>query len=118
VPYFKTAERNVKTIVGLLQQMRTAGITAIDVRRSTTDAYFNWMSTQFPRFSWGSRDCHSYYTNAAGHAPFLFPGNFEQFLEFQNEIGLQDFNVIGGTETRNHQANKGEPWITSPARQQ
>ncbi|MGB8221394.1 MAG: NAD(P)/FAD-dependent oxidoreductase [Polyangiales bacterium] len=118
VPYFKTAERNVKTIVGLLQQMRTAGITAIDVRQSTTDAYFTWMSTQFPRFSWGSRDCHSYYTNAAGHAPFLFPGNFEQFLEFHNEIGLQDFNVIGGTETRNHQPNKGEPWIPSPARQQ
>jgi cation diffusion facilitator CzcD-associated flavoprotein CzcO len=118
VPYFKTAERNVKTIVGLLKQMRQAGVTAIDVRRSVTDAYFRWMATQFGQFTWASGDCHSYYVNASGHPPFLFPGNFKQWVELHSKIGLEDFNVVAGTETRNHQPRKKRSWIPSPAKQQ
>ncbi len=94
VPYFKTAEFNVKTIVRLLTEMRGAGVEAVEVSQAATDRYFDWMITQFDQFSWGSRDCTSYYTNAAGHAPFLFPGNFKQWVEFLDEIGLQDFDAI------------------------
>jgi len=104
VPYFKTAERNVRTIVGLLKQMREVGLTAIDVTRSATDAYFDWMVTQFGRFSWGSGDCNSYYVNASGHAPFLFPGDFKQYLEFHSEIGLQDFDAIAQTDAQRNVA--------------
>ncbi|MGB8330200.1 MAG: NAD(P)/FAD-dependent oxidoreductase [Polyangiales bacterium] len=98
VPYFRTAERSVKTIVGLLKQMRQAGVAAIDVRQSLTDTYFDWMGTQFGRFSWGSLDCTSYYRNASGHATFLFPGSFKQYLECQETIALRDFNVIARTD--------------------
>jgi cation diffusion facilitator CzcD-associated flavoprotein CzcO len=117
VPYFKTAERNVKTIVRLLNEMQRAGVKAVDVRRSVTDEYFDWMSTQFGRFSWGSADCNSYYTNAAGHAPFLFPGNFIQHAHFQEQIGLEDFNVVTASENRAPQSSKDRSWMTSPAKQ-
>lgn len=117
VPYFKTAEHSVKTIVGLLQQMREEGVTAMDVRQGVTDAYVRWMATQFKRFSWGSGDCNSYYTNDSGHVPFLFPGNFKQYVEFHRDIGLQDFNLIARTKTRSQSPKKGQSWIASPAKQ-
>jgi hypothetical protein len=117
VPYFTTAERNVKTIVGLLKEMQRAGLKAIDVRQSVTDEYFDWMTTQFGRFSWGSADCNSYYTNAAGHAPFLFPGNFTQHVQFHEQIGLEDFKVVARTETRAHRSSKDRSWTTSQAKQ-
>jgi len=117
VPYFKTAERNVKTIVDLLKQMRKARAAAIDVRESVTERYFQWMSTQFARFSWGLGDCHSYYLNSSGHAPFLFPGNFEQYLALHGEVGLQDFHVIAAAEPRNQQATKSRTWTASQAKQ-
>ncbi|TFH27901.1 MAG: NAD(P)/FAD-dependent oxidoreductase, partial [Myxococcales bacterium] len=118
VPYFKTAEHSVKTIVGLLKQMRQEGVTALDVRQGVTDAYVRWMATQFKRFSWGSGDCNSYYTNDSGHVPFLFPGNFKQYAEFHRDIGLQDFNLISGTETPSQSPQKGQSWTPSPAKQQ
>ena len=117
VPYFTTAERNVKTIVGLLKEMQRACVKAIDVRQTVTDEYFDWMTTQFGRFSWGSADCNSYYTNAAGHAPFLFPGNFTQHVQFHEQIGLEDFKVVARTETRAHRSSKDRSWMTSQEKQ-
>lgn len=94
VSYFRTAERNVATIVRLLAQMRESGVGAVEVRRDRTEAYFSWMKTQFGKFSWGDPGCSSYYTNAEGHAPFLFPGNFKQWVELQDDISLSDFRVF------------------------
>lgn len=116
-PYFKTAERNVETIVRLLKEMGESGIRAVDVRRSLTEEYFHWMTTQFGKFSWGSPDCHSYYTNAAGHAPFLFPGNFKHWLELHDAIGLDDFNVVAGSDVRPQPSEKSRSWIPSLVKQ-
>jgi cyclohexanone monooxygenase len=99
-PYFRTAERNVKTIVNLLCEMREEGVSAIEVREDHTDAYFQWMKTQFGKFSWAEPGCSSYYTNAEGHAPFLFPGNFKQWTELQEHISLADFNVVAASDER------------------
>ena len=100
VSYYRTAERNVETIVRLLREMQEAGIAAVDVRRDRTEAYFEWVKTQFGKFSWGSPSCNSYYTNAEGHAPFLFPGNFKQWIELQDKVGLDDFNVVEADDAR------------------
>lgn len=94
VPYFKTAERNVRTIVGLLRTMREAGVRAVDVREDVTGEYFQWMASRFARFSWGSSNCRSYYTNASGHAPFLFPGDFRHWVELHEGVGLEDFSAV------------------------
>jgi cation diffusion facilitator CzcD-associated flavoprotein CzcO len=109
-PYFKTAELNVETIVRLLSDMKEAGIEAIDVRQDVTDDYFAWMKTQFGKFSWGSPSCNSYYTNAEGHAPFLFPGNFKQWIALQAKIGLDDFNVVAGRGAQTHESRESKSW--------
>jgi hypothetical protein len=51
------------------------------------------MDERFGRFSWGSSDCHSYYRNAAGHAPFLFPGNFKEYRRFHENSGLDEYEL-------------------------
>ena len=93
VPYFITAERNVQTIVSLLAEMRNAGIGTIAVKPEVHRKYNDWMASQFPLYSWGAEDCHSYYRNAAGHAPFLFPGNFKTYARMHTESGLHEYEV-------------------------
>lgn len=91
VPYFTTLERNVASIVDLLVQMREEGARTLEVRRELYDEYNAWMDTQFELYSWGSASCTSYYRNAAGRAPFLFPGNFKAYEKFHREGGIHEF---------------------------
>jgi cation diffusion facilitator CzcD-associated flavoprotein CzcO len=90
VSYFVTAEKNVETIVRLLREKQAAGARQIAVKRDVFERYNDWLAA---RFSWGSEDCQSYYRNAAGHAPFLFPGNFRQYSKLQDDSGLHEYDL-------------------------
>ncbi|MBW2498865.1 MAG: NAD(P)/FAD-dependent oxidoreductase [Deltaproteobacteria bacterium] len=92
VPYFMTVEQNVATIVRLLEEKERAGLRAIGVKADRNRAYNDWMLDQFPLYSWGEASCNSYYRQANGRAPFLFPGDFKAYRKLQNEMGLQDFD--------------------------
>ncbi|MEM9255323.1 MAG: NAD(P)/FAD-dependent oxidoreductase [Pseudomonadota bacterium] len=91
VSYFITAEQNVETIVRLLAEKQAANARSIEVKEAAFERYNNWMADRFGRFTWGSSDCHSYYRNAAGHAPFLFPGNFKEYKQLHEETHLDDY---------------------------
>lgn len=93
VSYFKTAEQSVATIVRLLREMCAAGAGRMEVKAEACAAYNAWMAGRFERFSWGASDCHSYYRNADGHAPFLFPGNFREFCKLHEASGLQEYEL-------------------------
>jgi len=93
VSYFKTAEKSVATIVRLLQEMCAAGAGRMEVQEQAFTAYNNWMAGRFERFSWGASDCHSYYRNDAGHAPFLFPGNYREFCKLHDASGLHEYQL-------------------------
>ena len=93
VSYFITAEKNIETIVRLLKAQRDAGARSIRVKPEAFEQYNDWMADRFARFTWGSSDCHSYYRNAAGHAPFLFPGNFKEYRRLHEETGLDEFQL-------------------------
>ena len=94
VPYFVTIERNVASIVSLLTEKQAADATTVCVKENLHRAYNEWMDTQFALYSWGSSSCNSYYRNAAGRAPFLFPGDFKTYLQFHQESGLHEFDVV------------------------
>ena len=93
VSYFISAERNIETIVGLLSQMRAHGASRIEVKSEVFRQYNGWMTERFTRFSWGAADCHSYYTNASGHAPFLFPGSFKEYRQLHRQSGLHEYEL-------------------------
>ncbi len=93
VPYFKTVEKNVATIVRRLIQMQAAGGRMISVNATAHRIYNDWMDTQFPLYSWGSEDCNSYYRTESGRAPFLFPGDFETYSRLQDEGGLHEYDL-------------------------
>jgi cyclohexanone monooxygenase len=94
VSYFVTAEKNIETIVRLLGDMRQAGAGQMSLKRELFEQYNDGMADKFEKFSWGSSDCHSYYRNASGHAPFLFPGNFKEYRQLQDESGLQEYDLV------------------------
>ncbi|MFK7977904.1 MAG: flavin-containing monooxygenase [Halioglobus sp.] len=93
VSYFITAERNVETIVGIFDDMVSAGAKTVSVKPQVLQQYNEWMGERFDKFSWGSADCNSYYRNASGHAPFLFPGNFKEYSKLHEESGLHEYDV-------------------------
>lgn len=93
VPYFVTVERNVESIVGLLEQKQAAGARTLEVKEELYREYNDWMDTQFELYSWGNSSCNSYYRNAAGRAPFLFPGNFKTYEGYHAGIGLYEYNL-------------------------
>ena len=88
VPYFKTVERNVASIVSLLKEKQAAGARTLCVKPELHRSYNEWMDTQFGLYSWGSSSCNSYYRNAAGRAPFLFPGDFKTYLQFHQILPI------------------------------
>ncbi len=93
VSYFFSAEKNIESIVDLLQSMQNAGVSTIDVKPKAFEAYNEWMLGRFARYSWGSEDCNSYYRNASGHAPFLFPGSFKEYCQIHEQGGLHEYNT-------------------------
>jgi cyclohexanone monooxygenase len=92
VSYFFSAERNVESIVGLIQSMQRKGAASIEIKQEAFEQYNHWMLGQFPKYSWGSADCNSYYRNASGHAPFLFPGSFKDYCVLHEQIGLHEYS--------------------------
>tara|TARA_R110002049_G_scaffold70782_6_gene182753 strand:+ start:2516 stop:3958 length:1443 start_codon:yes stop_codon:yes gene_type:complete len=95
VSYFVTVERNVQTIVGLLKQLQANGAQSLEVTREAFEDYNAWMNGRFGRFSWGSSaTCSSYYINASGHPPFLFPGTFKEYRKLHDAISLTEFSLV------------------------
>jgi hypothetical protein len=87
--YFVTAE----TIVALLREKQAAGAKSLAVKTEVSRAYNEWLMERFPRYSWGSSSCHSYYQDANGRAPFLFPGRFKEYAELHAKSGLHEYDL-------------------------
>ncbi len=103
-PYFRTAELNVASIVEVLAAMRSRGLQAVEVRPERCEAYCRWMDERFPRYSWAAPDCQSYYQNASGYPPFLFPGSFRDYQREHRSLSLDDFRVPDSAAARPEQA--------------
>lgn len=93
-PYFRTAERNIKTIVGLLVDKQAAGVRSLVVNPTRHRAYNDWLATRFPRYSWASPSCSSYYRDANGRTPFLFPGRFKEYTKLHDQSGLHEYDLM------------------------
>ena len=94
VSYFKTVERNVKTIVNLLAEKQAAAASSLAIKPSINRAYNDWMRSEFGNYSWGHSSCNSYYITDSGHVPFLFPGSFKEYVALQDECGLHEYDQI------------------------
>ncbi len=93
VPYFLTAERNVKTIVALLTDMRRCDAETLELKHEEFDRYNALLDELFGKFTWGVSSCTSYYTAGAGHPPFLFPGNFKEFCKLHEASGVHEYRI-------------------------
>ncbi|NND66083.1 MAG: NAD(P)/FAD-dependent oxidoreductase [Halioglobus sp.] len=89
--YFTSVERNVKTAVNLLAQMRSEGVKAIAVKPEVSAAYNAQLAPAFATYSWGHSSCNSYYRRDDGSSPFLYPGGFKDYAALHEACGLADF---------------------------
>ncbi|TNF33681.1 MAG: NAD(P)/FAD-dependent oxidoreductase [Gammaproteobacteria bacterium] len=94
VSYFKSAEANAACIVRLLRAMRDQGVQAIDAKPSLFESYNSWVGKQCKQFAWGSGTCQNYYTDAAGHSPFLYPDDYASFMKMRDAITLDEFTRL------------------------
>ena len=92
-PYFKTAERNVETIVTLLREKQAANAKAMAVKPELNREYNDMLLERFPKYSWGSPACSSYYQDESGRAPFLFPGRFKEYVDLHAKSGLHEYDL-------------------------
>ncbi len=92
-PYFRTVERNIETVVGLLCAKQAAGVRSLAVKPALHRAYNDWLATRFPRYSWASPSCSSYYQDANGRTPFLFPGRFKEYVKLHDQSGLHEYDL-------------------------
>ena len=97
-PYFMTAERNIETIVGLLRQKQAAGVRSLAVNPDVNRAYNDRLAPRFPRYSWASPSCSSYYQDADGRTPFLFPGPFKEYAALHADSGLHEYDLQPAAE--------------------
>lgn len=93
VSFFISAERNVETIVNLLDGLRSAGAKTLEVSRAAFDEYNGWLGERFANYSWGSPSCNSYYQNASGHSTFLFAGEFKDYRAFHEAAGIHEYEL-------------------------
>ena len=77
----------------LLAEWRNSGAKSLSVKPELFERYNGRIAKRFPTFSWGAADCNSYYRNASGHAPFLFPGTFREYSKLQEESSLDEFEL-------------------------
>jgi len=92
--YFRNIECNVNTIVRLLEKKQAAGMSAIEVRPDVVRDYNQDLSDRYGAYSWGASNCHSYYRTETGHAPFLFPGGYKEYLALHEACSLNDFQPV------------------------
>jgi cyclohexanone monooxygenase len=93
-PYFRSVERNIATIVGLLSAKQAAGVRSMSVKPEANRAYNDWLAPRFARYSWASPSCSSYYQDEKGRAPFLFPGRFKEYARLHDRSGLHEYDLI------------------------
>ncbi len=93
VSYFITVEQNLSTIVRLMSDLVRSGNDAMAVKQTVCEDYNESLAGEFPKFTWGAADCNSYYRNASGHAPFLYPGNFKGWQKLHAEAGLHEYEL-------------------------
>ena len=72
---------------------QAAGATSLCVKEQVHREYNDWLLGEFPKYSWGASSCNSYYRDAAGRAPFLFPGNFALYENLHSETGLHEYEI-------------------------
>lgn len=92
-PYFRSVERNIETIVGLLAAKQAAGVRSVAVKPAVNRAYNDWLAPRFGRYSWASPSCSSYYRDTQGRTPFLFPGRFKEYVELHDQSGLHEYDL-------------------------
>jgi len=88
------AEAQAAHVVRLLAEMRAAGIEAVEPRAEVQAAYAARVQTDLATTVWQTGGCGSWYKDAEGRNPTLWPGTVRAFRRLAEASGLQDYRPV------------------------
>jgi hypothetical protein len=91
-------DRRVLTVVA----KQAAGVRSLAVKPQLHRAYNDRLAERFSRYAWASPSCSSYYQDARGRTPFLFPGRFTEYVKLHDQSGLHEYDLTTAS-TRSRQ---------------
>lgn len=87
-------EAQVAHVTHLLERMRADDITAVAPRAEVQDAFEAEMKDRLSATVWQSGGCVSWYQDAAGNNPTLWPGTVVEFQKRMAGAGIGDYHPV------------------------
>ncbi|HSF96843.1 MAG TPA: NAD(P)/FAD-dependent oxidoreductase [Thermohalobaculum sp.] len=85
------AEAQAAHVVRLLAEMCARGIEAVEPRAEVQARYADGVQARLARMVWQTGGCTSWYKDADGRNPTLWPGTVTQFRRLARASGLSDY---------------------------
>jgi cation diffusion facilitator CzcD-associated flavoprotein CzcO len=85
------AEAQAAHVAGLLGAMRRAGIDAVSPRPEVQAAYLEDLQARLANMVWQSGSCTSWYKDAEGRNPTIWPGTVTRFRRLAAASGLEEY---------------------------
>ena len=88
------AEAQAEHLARLLSEMRADGIEAVEPRAEVQSAYVAELQARLARTVWQAGGCTSWYKDAEGRNPTIWPGTVTEFRRLACAGGLGDYRPI------------------------
>jgi cation diffusion facilitator CzcD-associated flavoprotein CzcO len=79
--------------------VRLGGRAALDARADAQHRWNDWVQRRMARTVWATGGCRSWYLNAAGRNPVLWPASTLAFRHATRRVDLAEYRVVPGTAT-------------------
>ena len=88
-------ESQLRYILDYLAALERTGAAALDARRGAQDRWCADIERRMASSVWATGGCVSWYLNAAGRNPTLWPGSTLRFRRATCQVDLAEYHVIG-----------------------
>ncbi|WP_146348187.1 flavin-containing monooxygenase [Phaeobacter marinintestinus] len=87
-------EAQVEHICRLLDQMKQSGTAAIEPLESAQADFAGEMSDRLSESVWQNGGCASWYQDASGHTPVLWPGTVGEYRKRMRAAGIEQYRPV------------------------
>jgi cation diffusion facilitator CzcD-associated flavoprotein CzcO len=82
-------EKQSEYVAQAVGHLASGAAERLEVRREVHDAFQRWLDERLPATVWAT--CSSWYVTADGRVTNNWPGSFQEYFDFINELSLDDY---------------------------
>ncbi|GAA3725166.1 flavin-containing monooxygenase [Salinactinospora qingdaonensis] len=86
-------EAQIKYVLDCIKQMDKRGLSSVEVRPEAQASYNEWLDSRLNRSVWNAGSCKSWYLDASGHNPSIWPTYTWRFRGQTKRFDLQSYQV-------------------------